>query len=130
MNYYYLNCYYIMTQELANRIFQSELGQQVLEIFVTSDDQVFIRHQEALLHTKGELIPNTSPLEDDTITTWYENYETFFTWQFLESENLYYLVEYNEEEGVLEEWFFENKEKLDNYILENNIEIEILNDNN
>lgn len=113
-----------MTQELANRIFQSELGQQVLEIFVTSDDQVFIRHQEALLHTKGELIPNTVPLEDDTITTWYENYETFFICQFLESENLYYLVEYNEEEGVLGEWFFENKEKLDNYILENNIKID------
>jgi len=117
-----------MTQELVNKIFQSELGQQLNVIFVTSDDQVFIRHQEALLHTKGELIPNTFPLEDDTITTWYENYPTKWTWE----EMLYgkfSLIKYDDL-GILDELKFSNKFELDNYILKNNIEIEILNDNN
>ena len=60
-----------MTREKANKIFDSSLGQQLDEIFVTSDDRVFIRHEESLKHTKGELDSNTFPLIDQTITTWY-----------------------------------------------------------
>jgi hypothetical protein len=36
-----------MTQKEANKIFSSELGQQLSEIYVTHDDRVFIRYEEA-----------------------------------------------------------------------------------
>jgi len=34
-----------MTQEKANKIFATELGQQLDVIYVTSDDQAFIRYE-------------------------------------------------------------------------------------
>jgi hypothetical protein len=36
-----------MTQEQVNKIFDTDLGQQLNEIYVTSDDRVFIRLSEA-----------------------------------------------------------------------------------
>lgn len=60
-----------MTQEKANKIFATSLGEQLNVIYVTSDDRAFVRHEEAVKHTNGELDPNTQPLEDKTITEWY-----------------------------------------------------------
>lgn len=37
-----------MTQEKANKIFATELGQQLNVIYVTSDDQAFIRYEDAV----------------------------------------------------------------------------------
>jgi hypothetical protein len=99
-----------MTQEQANRIFQTDLGQQCNEIFVTSDEEVFIRHQEAMLHTEGKLISNTFPLENKEILTFYPTNETFWDWQFLPLENLYYLFEWDIE-GILSEFFLSHKNK-------------------
>ena len=39
-----------MTQEEANKIFNTELGQQLLSIYVTSDDKPHIRYKEAMAH--------------------------------------------------------------------------------
>lgn len=66
-----------MTQEQINKIFQGSLGQQCSELFTTSDDRVFIRHEEAELHTQGKLDPDTKPLDDQTIKVWYEDYSLF-----------------------------------------------------
>lgn len=63
-----------MTQEKANKIFDTELGQQLGEIFVTSDDRAFIRYEEALKHSNGELDANTKPLADKKIEEWYPEY--------------------------------------------------------
>lgn len=60
-----------MTQELANKIFNTDLGQQLDSIFSTSDDRVFIRFKEALKHINGQLDENTIPLLDKTITEWF-----------------------------------------------------------
>lgn len=60
-----------MTQEKANQIFKSDLGQQLDVIYVTSDDKPFVRYEEALKHANGELVANTKPLADKTITEWY-----------------------------------------------------------
>jgi hypothetical protein len=75
------NRYNIMTQEKANLIFETDLGQQLLSFFCTSDDQVFIRREEAAFHT-NEMI-NTDPGEyvDTTITEWFPSepdYEGFY----------------------------------------------------
>lgn len=64
-----------MTQEKIDKYFETEIGQQVEEFFVTSDDRVFLRWSEADLHRKGQLDPDTKPLEDDSITTWYRSDE-------------------------------------------------------
>lgn len=60
-----------MTQEKANLIFQSELGQQLSVLYVTSDGRAFIRHEEAVKHADGKLDPQTNPLDDKNITEWY-----------------------------------------------------------
>ena len=39
------------TQEQANKIFETELGQQLLSFYTTSDNKVFIRYNEAVAHT-------------------------------------------------------------------------------
>ena len=44
-----------MTQERANKIFETELGQQIDVIYVTSDGQPFIRMEEAVKHSDGLL---------------------------------------------------------------------------
>jgi len=61
-----------MTQEKANKIFETELGQQLLSFYATSDDQVFIRHNEAVAHT-NDMINVVGGLEfvDTTITEWF-----------------------------------------------------------
>lgn len=63
-----------MTQERANKIFNTSLGQQLDVIYVTSDDKCLLRHEEALRHVNGELDPGSKPLEDKTITEWYPEY--------------------------------------------------------
>jgi hypothetical protein len=60
-----------MTQEKANEIFNTDLGRQLNEIYVTSDDRAFVRNEEAEKHANGELDPDTNPLVDKTITDWY-----------------------------------------------------------
>ena len=58
-----------MTQEQANKIFEGELGIQLNVIYVTSDDQPFIRREEAVAHT-NEMINAVGDKEhvDTTIT--------------------------------------------------------------
>ena len=62
-----------MTQEKANKIFATELGQQLNVIYVTSDDHVFIRHEEGISHINDLLNSNTENFVDTTITEWYPN---------------------------------------------------------
>ena len=80
-NYYYtlfkkLNCTQLkftkMTQEKANKIFDTDLGQQLLSFYTTSDDQVFIRYNEAVLHT-NEMVNAVGGQKyvDTTITEWF-----------------------------------------------------------
>ena len=61
-----------MTQEKANEIFETELGQQLLSFFSTSDDQVFIRYEEAVAHT-NDMINAVGDTEfvDTKITEWF-----------------------------------------------------------
>jgi hypothetical protein len=61
-----------MTQELANKIFNTSLGQQLDIIYVTSDDRAFIRRSEALQHITGEL-DGTKPLKNKTVVEWFPN---------------------------------------------------------
>jgi hypothetical protein len=61
----------IMTQEKANEIFKTEIGIQLDVIYVTSDDKVFIRYNEALLHTINLLNGDPENFVDTTITEWY-----------------------------------------------------------
>ena len=60
-----------MNQEIANKYFASELGQQLDVIYATSDGRAFVRIEEAEKHAEGKLDENTLPLSDKTITTWY-----------------------------------------------------------
>lgn len=60
-----------MTQEKANKIFATELGQQLDVIYVTSDDQVFIRYEDAVLHTNELLNADPENFVDTSITEWY-----------------------------------------------------------
>jgi hypothetical protein len=73
---FYIHCYgllnlKIMTQEKANKIFATELGQQLNVIYVTSDDQPFIRYEEAALHTNELLNADPENFVDTSITEWY-----------------------------------------------------------
>lgn len=54
-----------MTQEKANKIFETELGQQLSVLYVTSDDQPFIRYEEAVVHA------HESGLVSKEIVEWY-----------------------------------------------------------
>jgi hypothetical protein len=60
----------MITQELVNSILLDWPELNVL--YATSDNRLFIRHEEALLHTEGKLDENTIPLTDKTIVEWYE----------------------------------------------------------
>jgi hypothetical protein len=60
-----------MNQEKANEIFKTEIGIQLEVIYVTSDDKVFIRRNEALLHTNDMLNGDPENFIDTTITEWY-----------------------------------------------------------
>jgi hypothetical protein len=63
-----------MTQEIANKHFQGDLGIQLNVLFNTSDGRMFIRHEEALKHIDGKLDRNTKPLENKIITEWYPDF--------------------------------------------------------
>jgi hypothetical protein len=66
-----------MNQEKANEIFKTDIGIQLEVIYVTSDDKVFIRQSEALLHTNDMLNGDPENFVDTTITEWYnENHKT------------------------------------------------------
>ena len=54
-----------MTQEKANKIFDTPLGMQIASFFCTSDDRVFIRYSEAQEHI------NDAGLVDGTIEEWF-----------------------------------------------------------
>ena len=54
-----------MTQGDADKIFQGGLGGQLLSFFSTSDDMLWVRHSEALLHAKD--------LEDKNIIEWFKS---------------------------------------------------------
>jgi len=60
-----------MTQERADKIFDTSLGQQLEVIYVTSDDRVFIRYEEAALHTNSLLNSQPESFVDTSITEWY-----------------------------------------------------------
>jgi hypothetical protein len=54
-----------MNQEIANKIFETDLGRQINCFYYTSDDRVFIRREEAEMHTNNMI--NGSP--EDYINT-------------------------------------------------------------
>lgn len=60
-------------EQLVEKAFSSELGRQCNSLFSTSDNRIFIRLQEAIAHSKGELSEGI-PLEDTTIYEWYEEW--------------------------------------------------------
>ncbi len=60
-----------MTQEKANRIFATDLGRELNVIYVTSDDEPFIRYEEAKLHTNKLLNADPENFVDTSITEWY-----------------------------------------------------------
>lgn len=62
-----------MTQEQASAIFSTGFGQQLDVIYVTSDDQYFIRYHEAVDWAEGLYTP-FNELEDKTITEFYPLY--------------------------------------------------------
>jgi hypothetical protein len=63
-------------KEEINKIFRTSLGEQCEELYSTSDGRVFIRYEEADAHRKGELDPNTNPLEDQRIFGWENEHES------------------------------------------------------
>lgn len=58
-----------MTQEIINKYFNSEIGEQCTELFSTSDDRVFIRIEDAEFHVLD------MELQDVTIQDWYNDNE-------------------------------------------------------
>ena len=59
-----------MTQERIDAILNSSYGAQVKEVYVTSDDRVFLDQKDAEKHANGEFGEGTQPLPDKTITKW------------------------------------------------------------
>ena len=61
-----------MTQDKANEIFKTDLGQQLFSFYATSDDRVFIRYHEAVAHTKDMInAVGGQEVVDTTITEWF-----------------------------------------------------------
>ena len=60
-----------MTQEKANEMFKTELGQQLSVIYVTSDDKPFIKFTEAMNYANEGVDDNGKPLKDSSISEWY-----------------------------------------------------------
>jgi hypothetical protein len=52
-----------MTQEKINEFFDTDLGQQCHSLFVTSDDAVFIRYDEAMAHVLIKGLGEKAPIE-------------------------------------------------------------------
>lgn len=63
-----------MTQKEADKIFETDLGRQLEVIYVTSDDRVFIRYEEAALHTNDLLNADPENFVDTSITEWYPSW--------------------------------------------------------
>ncbi len=59
-----------MTQEKANKIFATDLGQQLSVIYVTSDDQPFIRREEAVNYCH-DILEEGDDIKKYSITEWY-----------------------------------------------------------
>jgi predicted peroxiredoxin len=62
-----------MTQEKANKIFETELGQQLNEIFVTSDGTTFVRRGEAESYCH-DILEEGDDATKYNITVWYSEY--------------------------------------------------------
>jgi len=60
-----------MTQEKANKIFATGLGQQLDVIYVTFDDKPFIRYEEVVRHENELLNSESGKFVDTSITEWY-----------------------------------------------------------
>ena len=56
----------MLTQEYINKVFQTNLGQQLDCLFSTPDDNVFIRKEEAIQHC------NDNSLNEEEIIQWFE----------------------------------------------------------
>ena len=63
-----------MTQEQANKIFETELGQQLDVIYVTSDDEAFIRREEAVWYCH-DILEEGDDVTKHNITEWYREYQ-------------------------------------------------------
>jgi len=61
-----------MTQEMVNKIFDTEIGIQLLSIYSTPDDSVFIRYNEAKYHCQHAL--GIEPEYGVTILEWFPEY--------------------------------------------------------
>ena len=70
-----------MNRKEINEVFCTELGQQLNELYTTSDDRVFIRLTEAISHTEGKLDENTQPLSDTTIKMWQDGDDGYFVYE-------------------------------------------------
>lgn len=63
----------IKMEQSVKSAFMSELGNQCDELYSTSDGRIFIRHEEASLHTEGKL-DGTKPLNDKEVKIWYRDF--------------------------------------------------------
>lgn len=64
----------IKMEQSVKSAFMSEIGNQCDELYSTSDGRIFIRHEEALLHTDGKLDEGTKPLSDKEIKIWFRDF--------------------------------------------------------
>ncbi len=60
-----------MTQEKADKIFATVLGQQLDVIYVIYDDRAFIRHEEAVQYLNKLTNTDSESIMDLSITEWY-----------------------------------------------------------
>jgi hypothetical protein len=58
-----------MTQERINKLFETDLGQQLNELYVTFDDQVFIRYRDA-----ESYLNEHGYVAEGNIELWYSKY--------------------------------------------------------
>jgi len=63
-----------MTQEKANKIFETELGQQLSVIYVTSDDRAFFRREDAECWCH-DVLEEDDDVTKHNITEWYREYQ-------------------------------------------------------
>jgi len=61
-----------MTQEQANKIFETQIGIQLEMIYVTSDDVAHIRYKEALAHIDYMIDVDPEGFTDLSIDEWYK----------------------------------------------------------
>jgi hypothetical protein len=52
--------------------------------------------------------------------------ETKWLGQYLRNEDMFYIVEMHPEDGVEGEYFFDTKEEVDKFIIENNINLKMI----